>query len=64
MAACLDGERAEGDTDVGVDVIALAAEDRVLGGGEDVVLAPAAVVVARDRVVDHEPLVDVYISEM
>ena len=64
MRAYLDVERAEGDADVGIDVLALAPEDRVLGGGEDVVLVPAAVVVARDRVVDHEPLVDVYSLEM
>ena len=61
MAAYLDRERAEGDTDVGVDVLALAAEDRVLGDGEDVVLVRAAVAVARDRVVDHQPFVNVYI---
>ena len=60
LVAYLDGERAEGNADVSVDVLALASEDRVLGRGEDMVLVPAAVAVARDRVVDHQPLVHVY----
>ena len=63
LRAYLDGERAEGDADVGVDVFALAPEDRVLGGSEDVVLVPAAVAVACDRVVDHQPFVHVYNGE-
>ena len=61
LVAYLDGERAEGNADVSVDVLALASEDRVLGRGEDVVLVRAAVAVASDRVVDHQPLVNVYI---
>ena len=61
LVAYLDGERAEGNADVSVDVLALASEDRVLGRGEDMVLVPAAVAVARDRVVDHEPFVYVCI---
>ena len=63
LVAYLDGERAEGNADVGVDVLALAPEDGVLGRREDVVLLPAAVAVACDRVVDHQPLVHVYNGE-
>ncbi len=57
----LDGERPEGDPNGRVDVLVLAPEDRVLGHREDVVLLPATVAVARDRVVDREPRVHVYI---
>ena len=58
--AYLEGERTEGDANVGVDVLVLAAEDRILGDGEDMVLVlVVGVGTLCDGVVDHEPVVHI-----
>ena len=59
----LDGEGAQRDTDVSVDVLPLAPENRVLSHGKDMVLLPTTVAVAGNRMVDHEPVVHIYTPE-
>ena len=57
--AYLEAERAEGDANVGADVLVLTPEDGILGHREDVVRLPAAVAVGDRGVVHHEPVAHV-----
>ena len=61
--AYLEAERAEGDRDIGADVLVLTPEDGILGHREDVVRPPPAVAVGDRGVVHHEPVAHVCIPE-
>ena len=52
----LEGEGAEGDTDVGADVLVLVSEDGPIGYSEDVVRLAAALAAGDRGVVLHEPI--------